>query len=170
MSLYEPKAHAMTHEPDASPLSWSEFLEVITQLKGTRWLSTVSGDGIVHTNPIGAFFVNQTFYFTSGQGTRKRANLNQNPSCTISAHAGDYDIVAEGTATIIRDETKIQQFAAYCQSVNWPVVAKGGMIEAPYHAPTTGPAPYDVYEMTLQKVFAVGTNEEAIKHCTRFTF
>ena len=83
---------------------------------------------------------------------------------------GTYDIVAEGTAAITRDAAKVQQFAAFCQSVNWPAEPRGGAIDAPYHAPTTGPAPYDVYEMTLRKVFAIGTNDEAVNHCTRFTF
>jgi uncharacterized pyridoxamine 5'-phosphate oxidase family protein len=170
MPLYHPQAHVMVADPNASPLEWGDVVSLLTHLKGTRWLATVSGDGQVHTVPIGAFFVNETFYFTSGQGTRKRANLAQNPSCTLSVHAGDYDIVAEGTAAITRDERTVEQLAAYCRSVNWPVTARGGVLEAPYHAPTTGPAPYDVYEMTLRKVFAIGTNEAAILHCTRFVF
>ncbi|MFN2111329.1 MAG: hypothetical protein ACK2UI_16860 [Anaerolineae bacterium] len=51
-----------------------------------------------------------------------------------------------------------------------PVEAKDGTLDAPYRAPTTGPEPYDVYEMTLQIVFTIGTNEEDINHCTRFIF
>jgi hypothetical protein len=173
MSHREPQAEVMVdyaNYPNASPLEWSEVVKLLPNANGTRWLSTVSGEGQVHTTPIGAFFVNGTYYFSSGQGTRKRANLYQNPSCTISINVGDYDIVAEGTAAITRDEAKVRQFAAFCQSVGWPVEARGGTLEAPYHAPTTGPAPYDVYEMTLRKVFANGTNDEAINHCTRFTF
>jgi general stress protein 26 len=171
MSYHEPKAEVLVDYPNASALAWSEIVKLLTDHPaGTRWLATVSGEGRVHTVPIGAFFVNETYYFTSGQGTRKRANLDHNPSCTICIHAGDYDIVAEGTAAITRDEAKVQQFAAFCQSVNWPVAAKGGTLDAPYHAPTTGPAPYDVYEMTLRKVFVIGTTDEAINHCTRFTF
>jgi hypothetical protein len=54
--------------------------------------------------------------------------------------------------------------------VGWPVEAKGGALDAPYHAPTTGPAPYDVYEMTLRKVFALGITDEGISHCTRYIF
>ncbi|HST06121.1 MAG TPA: pyridoxamine 5'-phosphate oxidase family protein [Chloroflexia bacterium] len=46
----------------------------IPTLSGTSWLSTVSGEGQVHRTPIGTFFVNVTLYFTSGQGSRKRAN------------------------------------------------------------------------------------------------
>ena len=162
MSHQEPKAEVMVDYPyprtqppirNASALSWSEVVKLLTTPSGTSWLSTVSADGQVHTVPVGAFFVNETFYFTSGQGTRKRANLAQNPSCTICIHAGDYDIVAEGTAAITRDEAKIQQFAAFAQSVDWPVQVKGGTLDAPYHALTTGPAPYDVYEMTLRRVF-----------------
>ena len=179
MSHLEPKTEVMVDYPykqtqppivSASALDWSEVVKLLTDPKGTSWLSTVSGEGQVHTVAIGAFFINETYYFTSGQGTRKRANLDQNPSCTICIHVGDYDIVAEGTAAITRDEAKVQQFSAFCQVVGWPVEARGGTLEAPYHAPTTGPAPYDVYEMTLRKVFALGISDEGINHCTRFTF
>src|SRR5437870_1911632 len=107
MSQQEPKAEVMVNYPypqsqppirNASALDWSEVVKLHISPSSTIWLSTVSGEGQVHTVPIGAFFVNETYYFTSGQGTRKRANLDQNPSCTICVHAGDYDIVAEGTA------------------------------------------------------------------------
>ena len=170
MSHREPKAEVMVDYPNASALDWSEVVKLLTKPNGTCWLSTVSGGGQVHTTPIGAFFVNETYYFTSGQGTRKRANLEQNPSCTLSIHVGDYDIVSEGTARITRDEVTLQQLAAFCQSDGWPVEVKGGTFDAPYHAPTTGPAPYNVYEVTLRRVFANGTGNEAINHCTRFIF
>ena len=179
MSHPEPKAEVMVDYPfkqtqppivSASALGWSEVVKLLTNPEGTTWLSTVSGEGQVHTTPIGAFFVNETYYFTSGQGTRKRANLDQNPSCTICIHAGDYDIVAEGTAALTRDEAKVQQLAAFCRSAGWPVEASGSTFDAPYHAPTTGPGPYDVYEMTLRKVFALGITDEGISHCTRYIF
>ena len=179
MSHHEPKAEVMvdypypqTQPPIRTPARSTgvKLLNCSPILSGTSWLSTVSGEGQVHTTPVGAFFVNETYYFTSGQGTRKRANLDQNPSCTICIHAGDYDIVAEGTAAITRDEAKVQQLAAFCRSVGWPVEARGGTLDAPYHAPTTGPAPYDVYEMTLRKVFALGITDEGVSHCTRFIF
>ena len=181
MSHREPKAEIMVDYPfpetepairSASALEWNEVTGLLTTPSGTTWLSTVSGDGQVHTTPIGAFFVAGTFYFTSGQGTRKRANLAQNPSCTISVHAGDYDIVAEGTAAITRDEAKVQKFVAFAQSVGWPVEAGDGTgtLDAPYHAPTTGPGPYDVYEMALRKVFVLGITGEGVSHCTRFIF
>src|SRR5688500_314720 len=92
MSHHEPKAEAMVDYPyeqtqppikNASALEWSEVVILLPNANGTRWLSTVSREGQVHTTPVGAFFVNETYYFTSGQGTRKRANLDQNPSCTI---------------------------------------------------------------------------------------
>ena len=179
MSHQEPKVEVMIEYPypqtqppirNVSPLEWSEVVRLLSNPQGTSWLSTVSGDGQVHTTPVGAFFVNETYYFTSGQGTRKGANLDKNPSCTICTHAGDYDIVAEGTAAITRDEAKVAQLAAFCRSVGWPVEARGTTLEAPYHAPTTGPAPYDVYEMTLRKVFALGITDEGVSHCTRYIF
>ncbi|MEO8289214.1 MAG: pyridoxamine 5'-phosphate oxidase family protein [Chloroflexota bacterium] len=178
-SNQEPKAEVMVDYPypqtqpsiqSASALDWSEVAKLLSNPEGTSWLSTVSAEGQVHTVPVGAFFINETYYFTSGQGTRKRANLAQNPSCTICIHVGDYDIVAEGTARITREEAKVQQFVAFSKSVGWPTEARGSTIDAPYHAPTTGPAPYDLYELTLRKVFALGITGEGVSHCTRYTF
>ncbi|MDQ6694777.1 MAG: pyridoxamine 5'-phosphate oxidase family protein [Chloroflexota bacterium] len=178
----EPKAEVMVVYPypqaeppirSTSALEWSEVVRLLTNPAGTSWLSTVSGEGQVHTTPVGAFFVSGTYYFSMGQGTRKRANLEQNQSCTISIHAGSYDIVAEGTASMTRDNGTIEQLAAFCRSVGWPVEASeasGGTLDAPYHAPTTGPAPYDVFEMTLRKVFVLGITDEGISHCTRYIF
>jgi hypothetical protein len=102
MSQHEPKAEARVEYPNASALAGRAIVQLLTN------------------RPAGAFFVNEneTFYFTSGPGTRKRANLDQNPSCTIGIHAGDYNIVAEGTAASTRDAAKVHQFAAFCQSVN----------------------------------------------------
>jgi hypothetical protein len=37
-------------------------------------------------------------------------------------------------------------------------------------APTTGPAPYDVYEVTPRKVLAFGTGEENVNGSTRYRF
>jgi hypothetical protein len=179
MSHHAPKAELMAAQPyqqsqppirSASAFDWSEVVKLLTNPSGTSWLSTVSREGQVHTVPIGAFFVNDAYYFTSGQGTRKRANLDQNPSCTLCIHAGGFDIVAEGSAVVTRDEAKVQQLAAFSRSAGWPVEAKGSTLDAPYHAPTTGPAPYDVYEMTLRKVFVLGITDEGINRCTRFTF
>lgn len=41
---------------------------------------------------------------------------------------------------------------------------------AEYQPADAGPAPYDVYEMTLRKVFALGITDEGISHCTRYIF
>ncbi len=179
MGRLEPRAeimvealHKETQPPikEARALIWSEVVDMLTPANGTRWLSTVSAEGQVHTVAIGAFFVSETYYFTSGQGTCKRANLEQNPSCTIGIHSGDYDIIAEGTAAITRDEAKVQQLASFCQLAGWPAEAKGSTLDAPYHAPTTGPAPYDVYEMTLRKVFALGITDEGISQAPQARF
>ena len=94
MSHHEPKAEVMVDYPykqtqppirNASTLDWNEVVKLLTNPNGTRWLSTVSGEGQVHTTPIGAFFVNETYYFTSGQGTRKRANLDHKTQVAPSA-------------------------------------------------------------------------------------
>lgn len=42
--------------------------------------------------------------------------------------------------------------------------------DAPFSAPTTGPAPYTVYEVTSTVAFAHGTTEATVSKCTRYRF
>ena len=39
-----------------------------------------------------------------------------------------------------------------------------------YSAPTTGPAPYEVYEVTPSRAFAFGTGEAEVFSATRYRF
>lgn len=54
--------------------------------------------------------------------------------------------------------------------VGWPVTLEGDTFEAPYHAPTTGPAPYPVYRIAPTVVSGFGTTEETHLHSARYRF
>lgn len=43
----------------------------------TLWLSTANADGSPHVRPLGVVSVADTWYFTSGPGTRKSRNLGR---------------------------------------------------------------------------------------------
>jgi general stress protein 26 len=169
MANQEPTAEPMYDVPDAAPLPWSEATDRLTGA-GTHWLATVRPDGRPHVVPLGAVWWEGAVYFTSGQGTRKRANLAQNPHCVITFSNQDFDVIIEGDAALLRDDAKLQHLAEVYTAQGWPATAKDGALDAPYSAPTTGPAPYDVYEMTPTGGFALGTTEETVKLCTRYRF
>jgi nitroimidazol reductase NimA-like FMN-containing flavoprotein (pyridoxamine 5'-phosphate oxidase superfamily) len=169
MAEQNPIVEPMLANAEATTLPWAEARDRLADA-GTCWLATVGPDGRPHVVPIGAVLWEGVFYFTSGQGTRKRANLAQNPHCALSFSSRAFDVAVEGTAAPVRDAATIEALAAVYRAQGWPATAGAGALDAPFSAPTTGPAPYDVYEMTPTRAFALGTTEETVNACTRYRF
>ena len=171
MAEREPIAEQLA-TPDTPILTpWAQIRERLLE-GGTTWLATVRPDGRPHVVPVGALWIDGTYYFTMGQGTIKGDNLAHNPHCviTITSREHDFDMVFEGEAAKVTDAAKLERVARAYAEQGWPAYVHDGVLDAPFHAPTTGPAPYDVYEVTLSKVFAFGTGEENVNRSTRYRF
>src|SRR3970040_732613 len=91
------------------PIDWSRVDAVIqaeiTQApdtggpnRHTSWLATTNGDGSPHVMPLGALWVEDAYYFTSGPGTRKSRNLHSDPRCVITIATLEFDLVVDGDA------------------------------------------------------------------------
>ena len=170
MAKKEPLAEQMLSAEDATVIPWAEARERLTGA-GTHWLATVRPDGRPHVVPVGAVWLDGVVYFTTGQGTRKEKNLAHNAHCVITVADRGLDVVVEGAAAKVRDEAQLQRVAEVYRSNGWPVTAvRDGALDAPYSAPTTGPAPYEVYEVTPTIAFAFGTEEDTATHPTRYRF
>lgn len=169
MAEKEPVAEQMVSDAGGTAISWKKIRDLLTTDQ-THWLTTVRPDGRPHVVPIGPAWMDGAMYFTTGQGTRKGENLAQNAHCIIAVASGGFDIVLEGKATKLTDEAKLERLAKIYRDNGWPATASNGAFDAPYSAPTTGPAPYDVYEMALTVAFAFGTTEETATHSTRYRF
>ncbi|MDQ3929720.1 MAG: pyridoxamine 5'-phosphate oxidase family protein [Chloroflexota bacterium] len=169
MSEKEPVAEQMLGDEDATAISWSEVRERLAT-DNTYWLTTVRPDGRPHVVPVGALWLDGAMYFTTGQGTVKGANLAHNRHCAIAVANRGFDIVIHGEAEPVKDNAKLQRVAQAYAAQGWPATASDGALDAPYSAPTTGPAPYDVYEVKPKVVFAFGTTEETATHPTRYRF
>ncbi len=165
----DPVAEAMHSVVEITAKPWPEVAELLAA-EGCHWLATVRPDGLPHVVPVGATWMDGAFYFTTGQGTRKEKNIGSNPHCVITVSASGFDLVVEGEAAKLSDPAKLERLAEVYRTHNWPVTVRGGAFDAPFSAPTTGPAPYEVYEVTPTTVFALGTNEETVKQCTRYRF
>lgn len=165
----EPVAEAMLSWEDATVTPWAEVRERLNS-GGTHWLATVRPDGRPHVVPVGVVGMGDALYFTTGQGTRKGKNLEGNSHCVITLASGDLDLVVEGEANRVRDEAKLKRLAEVYRAQGWPATARDGAFDAPYSAPTTGPAPYDVYEVTPTVAFALGTEEATVNRATRYRF
>src|SRR6267143_299905 len=92
-----------------APIPWSRALkqlEAQAREEGrgrTCWLATAGPDGSPHLAAVGAVWVDDQFYFTSGPRTRKSRNLAVNAKCAVSVSRDEIDVVIEGTARKVSD-------------------------------------------------------------------
>ena len=119
----------------------------------STWLSTVNEDGSPHTTPVGALWVDDAFWFQTGD-TLKGRNVERDPRCSISTSIRDADIVVEGEATRVTDRATIERLAKKWADQGWPAEPSddGAGITAPFNAPLQGPPPWNVYRIAPTSV------------------
>jgi nitroimidazol reductase NimA-like FMN-containing flavoprotein (pyridoxamine 5'-phosphate oxidase superfamily) len=152
----------------APMIPWSRVRERLeqgfTQVPGsggparhTCWLATVRPDGQPHVMPLGALWVDGAVYFTAGPATRKAKNLARNPHCVITVATYEFDLVVEGEAAKVTDDARLQRLAGLFAASGWQPTVRDGAFFAEYSAPSAGPPPWEVYEVTPTTIFALGT-------------
>lgn len=169
MSEKEPVTELMLGGDGATPTAWTEAGARMAEA-WPHWLATVRPDGRPHVVPVWAVWLDGVLYFATGQGTRKGANLAHEPRCVVSYSGGGLDVMVEGEAARLTDDAKLQRVAALYAARGWPVTVREGAFDAPYGAPTTGPAPFEVYEVTPVTAFGLPSGEEGVYHPTRWRF
>jgi hypothetical protein len=145
----------------AEPIPWSRALDLLDHMKDHSahvWLATTRPDGRPHLAGVGALWLDGTFYFVSGAGTRKSQNLAENPNCALSVALPDLDLVLEGSATKVTDDTTLQRLAENYVAQGWPVRVENGAFTAPYSAPSAGPPPWNLYVVAPSVAFGVGSS------------
>ena len=152
------------------PIPWSRALAGLEagEGQGTFWLATIRPDGRPHIAGIGALWVDRKLYFVSGAGTRKSRNLSASPSCAVSVSLPGLDLVIEGTVVRVADEATLTRLAERYAGQGWPATVADGALTAPYSAPSAGPPPWDLYEIT--PVSAVGVASAEPHGATRWRF
>jgi Pyridoxamine 5'-phosphate oxidase len=158
-------------EPGTEPLSWDEVRQRF-DAERWYWMATTGGDGRPHVRPVLAVWAHDKIYSTTSPAARKGRNLQLHSECSLAARAPAIDIVVEGSTSWIDDRHLLEQIAsAYDSKYAWPVtITSENMFGAPYGAPTAGPAPYRVYEITPRLVYAFGTSDNLGGRSTRFRF
>jgi hypothetical protein len=168
----EPKAERNLDGYGAPIIPWEKVRErldrSISQEPGsggpdrhTTWLATTNPDGSPHVMPLGAMWVDGVFYFTSGATTRKARNLARDPRCVLTVATHDFDLVFEGKGVRVTDLATVRRIAEVYKAGGWEASVDEGAISltAEYSAPSAGPPPWDVYEVTPETVYALGTAE-----------
>ena len=117
-----------------------------------------------------AAWAGASFFIASKDRARKTRNLEAEARCVISADTGDLHVIVEGVASHVRDEAGLQRAVDAFQAVyGWPTRIQGSQLDADYGAPTSGGAPFEVYEVTPVKAFGFPTDGESMTP-TRWTW
>jgi hypothetical protein len=125
----------------------------------TCWLTTINADGSPHVTGIGALWVDGSFWFETGERTRKGRNLTRDPRCVLSVATHDFDLVLEGTVRKVTDPETVAAMAARWADDRWPVRVDdtGRALTAEYSAPSAGPPPWLVYRLDAHTATALST-------------
>lgn len=127
----------------------------------TCWLATINPDGSPHVTAVGGLWAEGSWWFETGQGTRKGRNLARDPRCTLSVAAREFDLVVEGEAALVTDPATVAAMAARWAAGGWPARPddSGAALTAEFSAPSAGPPPWHVYRVTPRAATALGTVE-----------
>src|SRR5947209_14263301 len=111
------------------PVAWDDIVETIgagsppaSDAHNTRttWLTTLNEDGSPHVTAVGALWMDGTFWFQTGAGTRKARNVARDPRCSIAVSIRDADVVLEGNATRVTDADAVARAAKAWADNGWP--------------------------------------------------
>jgi len=148
------------------PLPWSRARrQLVAATKGetarsrhlSHWLATTGPGGRPHLTAVGALWVDDRLFFTSGPRTRKGRNLARDPRCVISVSLPDLDLVVEGSARRVTDQKTLRRLARRYAAQGWPARATDGTLTAEYNAPSAGRPPWNLYAVTPVTAFGVAT-------------
>lgn len=155
------------------PIPWSRALEALESTEPrtqTPFLATTRPDGRPHVAALGALWDNGKVYFVSGPGTRKSRNLAENPNCVVSMSLTGIDLVIEGVAGKVSDDQTLHRLAKRYADQGWAPTVENGAFTHEFSAPSAGPPPWDLYEVTPSTVFGVLTAEGGPGGATRWRF
>jgi PPOX class probable F420-dependent enzyme len=127
----------------------------------TTWLATINADGSPHVTGVGGLWVDGTFWFATGQSTRKARNLARDPRCSLSVSMREFDLVLEGEAEQVTDPPIVAAMSERWAAGGWPcrVDETGRALTAEYSAPSAGPPPWFIYRIAPRSATALATVE-----------
>jgi nitroimidazol reductase NimA-like FMN-containing flavoprotein (pyridoxamine 5'-phosphate oxidase superfamily) len=143
---------------DLPPIPWETALAALEGSGGptqSTFLATTRPDGRPHLAGVGAVWQDGKVYIVSGDGTRKSRNLAENPECAVSMALKGIDLVIEGRARRVTDDTTLQRLAERYAREGWPTRVEDGAFTYDYSAPSAGPPPWALWELTPRTIYGV---------------
>ena len=136
----------------------------------TTWLTTVNDDGGPHVTPVGALWLDGSFWFQTGPMTKKARNVARDPRCSVAVSIRDADVVVEGDAERVTEPAALARAAAAWAAQGWPakVDDSGSGITATFNTPAQGPPPWNVYRVKVRSALVCWNEDPG--GLTRFRF
>jgi nitroimidazol reductase NimA-like FMN-containing flavoprotein (pyridoxamine 5'-phosphate oxidase superfamily) len=101
-------------DPNAIATAWERVERAIAEAE-LFWISTVRADGRPHVTPLPTVWEDGSLYFCTGGEEQKGVNLARNPQCVLTtgnnAWKSGLDVVVEGTAERVADDSRLQHLA-----------------------------------------------------------
>src|SRR6188472_4807122 len=107
-------------EDGLPPVDWADVIGRLDAGQGpdpeahnarTTWLTTLNDDGSPHVTAVGALWLDGTFWFQTGAGTKKHHNVERDPRCSIAVSVRDADVVVDGHASRVTDPAGVVRAA-----------------------------------------------------------
>ena len=109
-------------------LSW-EWAEKRLRESHNYWLTSVTGNGAPHTMPVWGIWLDGAYYFSTGAGTRKARNLQQNAKCVVCNENAEEAVIVEGLAQQLKkDEIPKPAFTDYKSKYDWELDPQRGPV------------------------------------------
>jgi hypothetical protein len=158
----------------SAPIAWDDVvrrLDAATAAGGALFtvLGTTRPDGRPHAAPIGALWVDRSWYVVTGPNTQKGRNLARRADCTLSVRVDGIDIVFTGTARRVTDADELAHVTAAYNAIGWPAEVVGDALTAPFTAQSAGPPPWYLHRIDAASVVAVGAGGD-VMGAMRWTF
>src|SRR6476659_394282 len=101
-------------DQDAVAADWDQTRRTLEEAE-LFWITTVRADGRPHVTPLVAVWLDDAIYFATGFGEQKAVNLRTNQNVILMTGSNEWqrglDIVVEGEAVQVKDETVLERLA-----------------------------------------------------------
>ncbi|MER6977445.1 pyridoxamine 5'-phosphate oxidase family protein [Streptomyces carpinensis] len=87
------------------------------------WLCTVRPDGSAHVTPVWFVYQSSRWWIGSDHSSVKVRNIHKEPRVSLALEDGRFPVVAEGDASLIREEFPREVVTAFEQKYGWDVCA-----------------------------------------------
>jgi general stress protein 26 len=139
----------------AGLLEWAWAAERLERAHN-YWVSSASGSGRPHAAPIWGLWLDGAFYFSTARGSRKGANLAENPFAVVHLESGDEVVIVEGPVQEVSARKELDRLAsAYGEKYT---------LEITFEDPGSV-----VYALRPERAFA-WREQDYPESATRFTF